>query len=306
MLDELAERAVDSLCERLPAFIRPHLIALSASPLGWRFNLYAGTAARATASLIRQVHTEEGLERFLEENMARKTGAPYLLVRMERFCARTARGFERLCRGGRFASALFLFALAALGTAVTGSGRIAACAASLLLLWLSLAMQEAYPPVSGGVRQKYLAGVLLRGACMLPLLMRYFMDYARLGVPNNVVLQGAMLLALVVHLAFFLPLIAFNRRQPLLLRALAGVLGTLPALTAAAAVAAVFSAMSGTAIEAAGALLGALGALTAFAGEQTAAIVTLGGIRLRRQAVWTYVFTTAGFALMLTGAWLPA
>lgn len=306
MLDEWAERVVDELCERIPAFARPHLIAFSASPLGWRFNLYAGTAARAVTSLIVQVHTDEGLERFFEQTLERKAAVPYLLLRMKRACASALDALYLLCLRGRFAAALFLLALSALGVALAGGPRIAACAASLALLWLSVAMQEEYPPVKGRVRQTYLASMLLRGASMLPLLLRFFMDYAGNGVPNNVVLQSAMAVMLFVHFAFFLPVIAFNRRQSPLLRALAGVLGVLPALMAAAAFAAVFSALSGTPSEALGAVMAAAGALLAFAGEQTVSLVTLGGIRLKLGAVWMFLFTTAGFALMLAGAWLPA
>lgn len=306
MLDEWAERVVDDLCERIPAYVRPRLIALSVSPLGWRLNLYAGTAVRAVASLADRLHTDEGFERFWEEKLERAGRVPYALVRMERAFARMGDGFFRLCREGRFGTTFFLLALAAVGLAATGGGQIAACAASLALLWLSVAMEQAYPPVSGAVRQRYLAAALLRGGSMLPLLMRFFMDYARWGVPNNIVLQSAMAVMLCVHLSFFLPLIAFNRRQPLLLRALSGVLGVIPALTVAAAIAAVFSAMGETPMDGAGAAVAAVGALTAFAGEQTASLVTLGGIRLKRQEVWMYGFTTAGYALLLAGAWLRA
>lgn len=306
MLDEWAERLADRLCEQLPAFLRPHLIALSNSALGWRINLYVGTAVRTLTSLAKQVHTEEGLERFLEEMMARKSGAPYLAMRAKRAFASCAFRFRRFCQKGRFVSALLLCQLAALCVTCVGGAQAAACAASLMILWLSVAMEEEYQPISGGVRQKYLASALLRGVCMLPLLMRYFMDYASRGVANNVVLQGTMIVMLFVHLAFFVPLIALNRLQSPLLRALSGILGTIPALTASAAVAAAFSAMGGEPATLLGALLGALGAVAAFAGEEVAAIVTLGGIRLKHQYIYMFVLTTAGFTLMLAGAWSVA
>ena len=70
MIDELFEQVVDELCVRVPAFLKPRIVALSASPLGWRFNLYVGTAVRSVATLTRQVHTEEGIEAKLKTRLA--------------------------------------------------------------------------------------------------------------------------------------------------------------------------------------------------------------------------------------------
>ena len=201
---------------------------------------------------------------------------------------------------------LYLLMLCALGVCAAGGMQMGACAASLCLLWLSVAMEEDYAPVCAGVRQRYLAALLLRGASMLPLLFSFYRQYAHLGVENNVVLQSAMVIMLFMHLAFYLPLIAFNKRQPLLLRALRGVLGVLPALTVSAAIAAVFALAGRLDGMLAGATLGALGVLLAFVGDLTAAITTLGGIRLKGQDFYLVLFTTAGYLLMIAGAWLMA
>lgn len=306
MIDELFEQVVDELCVRVPAFLKPRIVALSASPLGWRFNLYVGTAVRSVASLTRQVHTEEGIEALLRERMEHKTGGPNALQRFERRIGRVWSRVLAACRGSRFAVTLYLLLLSALGVCAVGGMQMGTCAASLCLLWLSIAMEEDYAPVCEGVRQRYLAAVLLRGVSMLPLLFGFYRQYAHLGVQNNVVLQSAMVIMLFVHLAFYLPLIAFNKRQPVLLRAMDGVLGVLPALTVSAAIAAVFALAGQLDGALAGAMLGALGALLAFAGDLTASITTLGGIRLRGQDFYLVLFTTAGYLLMIAGAWLMA
>ncbi len=306
MLDELFEQVVDELCERVPAFCRPRLVAASAKPPIWRLNLYLGTAARTIGSMVRQVHTDAGLERFMRSAMVRRSGGYAGLHRAERAARGAWAALLSACRRGRFACALFLTLLAALGVCATRDAQVAACAASLALWWLSIAMEEEYPPVCGPVRQRYLAATLLRGACLLPMLFRFFVRYARLGVQSNVVLQGAMVVAIFLHGALFLSLIAFNRRQSAFLRALAGVLGFVPALTAAAAVAAAVASLGGEAAQTAFALLSALGALLAFAEDQRASLCALGALRLRYGAVYALLLPAAGFLLMLLGAWLAA
>lgn len=306
MIDEMFERVVDDLCERVPAYCRPRIIAASDSPLGWRLNLYAGTAVRAVSSLVSQVHTDEGLELFLQDAMLRQGGGLPALRRFERACARLGAGMLSLCRTGRFAAALLLTLMAALCVCAGGGARAGACAASLCLWWLSVAMEEEYPPVCGRVRQRYLAGTLLRGACTLPLLLSFFSSYARLGVQSNVALQSAMVITLFVHAALFLSLIAFNKRQSPFLRALSGVLGFVPALTAAAAIAAAIASLGDGLVPAASAALGAAGALLAFAGDQLVSLTALGALRLRFGYLYTFLLPVLGFALMLGGAWLAA
>ena len=306
MIDEVFEWVVDELCVRVPAYCRPRAIAASASPLGWRLNLYAGTAVRAVSTLLRQVHTDEGLETFMQDAMLRRSGGFPTLRRIERACANAGTAFVSVCRRGRFAAALFLTLLSTLCVCATGAAQAAACAASACLWWLSIAMEEEYPPVCNRVRQRYLAATLLRGACMLPLLFGFFARYARLGVPSNVVLQSAMVITMFLHAALFLAMIAFNRRQQAFLRALVGVLGFVPALTAAAAIAAAVASLSEGILPAAGAVLGAAGALLAFAGDETVSLTSLGALRLRFGAVYRFLLPAVGFALMLGGAWLTA
>ena len=62
----------------------------------------------------------------------------------------------------RFATTLFLFGLAALGTLAVGGREMALCALMVCLMLLSAAMELGYEPICGGIRQRYLCAVCLR------------------------------------------------------------------------------------------------------------------------------------------------
>lgn len=206
----------------------------------------------------------------------------------------------------RFVFMLLFTLLAALGVIATGGGEIGYLAASCCAMWLATAFESGYQPVCGGVRQRYLSMVFLRALSFLLLLPMYFGAYVRQGVSSNVVLQSAMIVLLFAHGAFFFALIAFNGRQPLLLRALSGLLGVVPALAAAAAIA-LAATMLGRAmpLPAAG-VIGAVGALLAFSADRLVSITELGGIRLRYTPAWIGVFMEAGYFMMLIGSWMAA
>lgn len=208
-------------------------------------------------------------------------------------------------RRSRFAFMLLMTALSVLGTCGQG-GNMGYMAAACCAMWLATAFEMGYEPACSGVRQRYLATMLLRAAGFLLLLPMYFGGYIRQGVSSNVVLQSAMLVLLFAHAAFFLPLVAANRRQPALLRALSGVLGAVPALTAAAAVALAASLMARAQPLPAAGMAGAVGALMAFCADRLMSVTELGGIRLRYTPVWISVFLETGFALMVVGAWTAA
>jgi len=203
----------------------------------------------------------------------------------------------------RFACMLLYTALAALGVCAEG-GAMAWMAAACCAMWLSVAVETGYPPVAGGVRQRYLAAMTLRAASFLILLPMYFGRYVGQGVSSNVILQSAMLILLFAHLLLTLTLVAFNARQPLFLRALSGVLGVFPALTTAAAIALAVTRLAMPPLEAAFAVIGAIGALMAFCADRAATLHDLGGIRLRYTPVWTGLMMEIGFLLMILGAWI--
>ena len=207
--------------------------------------------------------------------------------------------WDRIC----FAAMLFLLLLSALGVAGQGGRSMAAVAAALGVMWLACAIQADYEPVCGGLRQRYLVAMLLRALAIALMLISYFFSYVEQGVPTNVVLQGAMIVTLALHGVIFMAFIAFNRRQPLLLRALAGVLGAAPALTAAAAAALAASCVFKSWPLPLSGVMSAAGAMGAFLGEQLIYMIHLGGIRLKYQNVWVCLLEISGFALMLAGAW---
>ena len=222
--------------------------------------------------------------------------------------ARMARTLPRLmpvvrCR---FAAVLLLTMLALLGVLATGSGDMAFLAAACCALWLCAAFETDYAPVCGGVRQRHLAATLARAGSFLMLLPAFFRAYVRRGVQSNVVLQCAMLAMLFAHAALFLALVAFNGRQPLLLRALAGVCGVLPALTAAAAIALAATLLARPMPLPAAGICCAAGAMLAFCADRLTTLSELGGIRLRYGPVWVSAFTVLGWFLMILGAWLMA
>ena len=206
----------------------------------------------------------------------------------------------------RFATTLFLFGLAALGTLAVGGREMALCALAACLLLLSAAMELGYEPICAGIRQRYLFSVGLRTLALTVPLADYFGKYLMAGVASNVVLQCAMIVMLGVHLALFFALICFNRRQSPMLRALSGVLGVFPALTAAAATALAVANLAQPLGVAAAAMLRAAGAVSVFLGDRLMAVSALGGIRLKYESVWEWLLLCGGLTLMMVGAWLTA
>ena len=204
----------------------------------------------------------------------------------------------------RFAALLLLTVFCMLGVCARGGGGIGFLAAACCTMWLAIAVETGYEPVAGGVRQRYMAAMALRAGSYLMALPMYFGGYARQGVTSNVILQGAMLIALFAHAVLYLALVAFNRRQPLFLRILSGLLGMIPALSASAAIAFAVSQMALPMPAAAASMLGALGALLAFCADELGNITELGGIRLRYTPLWHGLFLEAGFLLMVLGAWI--
>lgn len=210
----------------------------------------------------------------------------------------------RRIEGSRFPVLLLYTALAALGVCAEPGGTMAYMAAACCCMWLSVAVETGYPPVAENVRQRYLMAMSFRALGFLILLPMYFEGYVGHGVSSNVILQSTMLVLLFAHALLTLALVAFNKRQPIFLRALSAVLGAIPALTAAAAVALAVTKLAMPPIEAAFAILGAMGALMAFCADRVGTLCDLGGIRLRYTPVWSGLMMEAGFFLMILGAWI--
>ena len=307
MIDEIVDRLVDRGCEAFARAMRPRAILLANSALGWRVCLYLSTAGRRIADAFHNISNEENNDSYWEE-LALRIGRG-----MDRLTSGLSRGAAQLTRLEawgqriRFEMALLLLCLCALGVAASGgrggAGQLALLGASLCVMWLSVAVESGYAPVARGLRQTYLIASLLRACAFLPLLLGFFRGYLSQGVPSNIVLQCAMIAMMIIHGVLFLALVAFNTRQLLTLRLLAGVTGLLPALTVAAAVAMAAACLFRPWPVPAAGVTGALGALLAFLGDELMTVYSLGGIRLKYYSIWVCLLTSAGYALMLVWAW---
>ncbi|MED9820515.1 MAG: hypothetical protein U0J65_00585 [Christensenellales bacterium] len=306
MIDEYIDGLIDRWCETVPRVMKPRMILLANSALGWRVQLYFGTLVHNIVGLFSKVSTDEKMElamregsEQLDDSMAKLTrfvkGQMLLLARLE------ARG-----RAIRFGGALLLMMLSALGVVATRAPGMGVMAAALGVLWLSMAIECRYAPISGGIRQQYLTATLLRTGAVGLMMIHYFSSYAARGLPSNVVMQCALLIMLSVHIVLFAALVLLNTRQPLFLRVLAGVTGAVPAMTAAAAAALAAALLFRPWPQPLLGVLSALGALLAFLGEELTTIHNLGGIRLKYHSIWVCLLTVGGFALMLLGAWTVA
>lgn len=303
MIDEYFDRLVDRWCQSIPRFMKPRMILMANSSIGWRMQLYFGTLGRNIASLFSRVSTEEQMDITLREGSEQIDDG---LAKIAAFFREQVLLLSRLDERGRsirFGVSLFLMLLCVLGVVATGHNGMGVMAASLCMLWLSTAIECNYAPISREIHQKYLASTLLRTGAIALMLIHYFFSYTKQGVPSNVVLQSAMIIMLVIHLVPYFALVLLNTRQPLFLRALAGITGAATALTAAAACALCASCLFRPWPLPVSGVMSALGAALAFLGDELIMLHNLGGIRLKYHSIWVCLLLSIGFALMLCGAW---
>lgn len=304
MIDEYFDRLVDQWCQSIPRYLKPRMILLSNFSPGWRMQLYFGTLGRNIASLFSRVSTDEQMDLTLRE------GSEHIddgLDKIANFFKEQLILLARLDERGRnirFAASLFLMMLSVLGVVATGHNGMGVMAASVCLLWLSTAVESDYAPISRGIHQQYLAATLLRTGAIALMLVHYFFSYIRQGVPSNVVLQCSMIIMIAIHLVLYLAFVMLNTRQPLLLRALAGLTGMATALTAAAACTLCASILFRPWPLPLCGMMSALGAVFAFLGDELITIHNLGAIRLKYHSIWVCLLLCVGFALMLCGAWM--
>ena len=304
MIDEYFDGLVDRWCQIIPRVVKPWRILMINSSIGWRLQLYFGTLGRNIASLFSRVSTEEQMDITLREGSEHIDDS---LAKIAAFFREQVMLLARLDERGRsirFGVSLFLMLLAVLGVAATGHGGMGVMAASLCMLWLSTAVESDYAPVSRNIHQKYLAATLLRTGSITLMLIHYFFSYIRQGVPSNVVLQSAMIIMMVAHLVPYLALVLLNTRQPVFLRAIAGITGTANAITAAAACALCASCLFRAWPLPLSGFLSALGAMLAFLGDELIMLHNLGGIRLKYHSIWVCLLLSLGFCLMLCGTWI--
>ena len=305
MIDEWFEGVVDRLCVSVPRRVKPWLVRLSGSCVVWRILLYATSVGRVIAGAFGSISSEETIDSFLTEAVEGSARGPGLRELRETLQKRLLWLSLRL-DGARLPAMFFLLALCALGVPAVGGPFMAACAAAMGFFFLTEGIETGYPPVCRGVRQRFLLALMLKTAGCGALLLAGYGSYARQQVTTNVVLQSTMLAMLGVHALLFFALTAFNRRQPLLLRALSGVLGTVWALCAAAAIALAASQMAAPPAQLAAALGAAVGALLLLLALELDTMTQLGAIRLRYGRLWQALFRLAALALVLLYAWTGA
>ena len=285
MIDEYFDNLVDRWCQIVPRVLKPWSILLANSSIGWRMQLYFGTLGRNIAALFSRVSTEEQMDITLREGSEQiDDGLAKIAAFFREQVLLLARLDER-ARSIRFGMSLFLMMLSVMGVVATGHSAMGVMAASLCLLWLSMAVESGYKPISHGIRQTYLSSMLLRAGAITLMLIHYFFSYTAQGVPSNVVLQCAMIIMLVIHVLLYLTLVMLNTRQPLFLRAMAGLTGTMTALTAAAACALCASCLFRPWPLPLSGVTSALGAILAFFGDELIILHNLGGIRLKYYSI---------------------
>lgn len=128
MLDEWFEKKVDEACEAIPAYANPRKIRLASSAVGWRLYLYGSSMKRAVMSALVHIRSEDDMNLFMRETAEKSDD---MMVRAAAFFKEKARLLAVLDDAGmrlRFATTLFLFGLAALGTLAVGGREMALCA----------------------------------------------------------------------------------------------------------------------------------------------------------------------------------
>lgn len=303
LIDEWFDGFVDGLCENLPKRARLYKTYLLSTPFFWRLGLYLSALGGVLLRAVGRISNEDNAENFMLETLERGEDQFLRLRRVSDLRFGLMACLNEGLRRSRLGILLALLMLGALSVLGTGSRSAAAFALAACLFFLSAGMEDDYAPVCGGVRQRYLAAMLLRAAGMGALLADSFRSYAVRDLASNVVLQGAMVAALTVHASVFFSFTAFVRRQPLLLRALSGVLGVIPALMASSSIALAASLLGqGPDMLLAG-VMGAVGALLLFLAEEIGVFTQIGSIRLRYAHFWHHGFFLTGLALMLIAAW---
>lgn len=305
MLDEILLETLDTAIERFTRWSAPWKIRIKRSFIGFRLALIGESMKRTAGLLFNKIKVAGREDGFLQRLISEPV-EPVKEEALREVVDTALTRAQELFRGKAFAALLLMVMQCTLLLAAKGTSELAVLAAFFALHWLASALDEGYEPICAGVRQRYLAAMLLRAGGYLTLLLSYFVSYARQGLKINVVLQGAMALTIIVHMAMFLSFVAFNRRQQPFLRVVSGVLGFAPALASAAGIALGASTAAQETMAAAGGVVRAIGVTLAFLAWQVEMIASLGGNRLRFGQLWHGILSTIGFFMMLCGAWLCA
>ena len=297
-LDEKFDQLIDSLCVAVPKHLNRLYRRIARTHLGWHILAFFSSAGRNAGIFLRHFSSDEEMNRFL-------SGLP------GRFLSETGYHFHRpeeqahnmglTARGLRFRLLLVLLALAAFGTVFSPGRDMAAYVLSLAFSFLGCAVSLPYRPLAGNLRQTWVEGRLLSSASFVALLLHWFREYMQYGIASNIFLQGAMMIALILHFSVYLAAIAFNARQHIFLRLLDGLTGILPALAAAAATSLLPAAFgSGETIAV---FVCACGAWMLFVSDRIESVRAIGGLSIPYASLTTGILSSAGYVLLLISAW---
>ena len=102
MIDEYFDRLVDRWCEAVPRTMKPRMILLANSAIGWRMQLYFGTLGRNIAGLFSRVKDETQMDLTLREGSEQIDDG---LARLARFLKEQVPNLEQNEYYGKYADA---------------------------------------------------------------------------------------------------------------------------------------------------------------------------------------------------------
>ena len=137
MIDEYFDRLVDRWCQSIPRYMKPRMIRIANSSIGWRMQLYCGTLGRNIARLFSRMSAEEQMDITLREGSEQIDDSLAKIAAFFREQVMLLARLDERSRSMRFCASLFLMMLAVLGVVATGHNAMGMMAASLCRCRLS-------------------------------------------------------------------------------------------------------------------------------------------------------------------------
>ena len=302
-IDQKFDALVDQLVIRIPAFFRYNGIRFASNPFGWHLFLLIKSIGNSIGGMLVHFRSENDMDIFIEDTSEQLGGGFNALRRMVAGQFAWLAAINAAGAGLRFYTQLFLIALSACGCVFTGRWEMGAVAACIALSWVSTAFDLSYKPVTAGVRQVYISARIISALALFVPTLFYYMHYRDRGVSNNMFLQGLMIFMLMTHFMLFAIMVLPNRRQPLFLRVLSGILGILPCLLVSSIVAYSASNMGngGHSLLIGGVRI--LGAVLLFLGERLETLYSLGSVRMPFSVFFLWLSNTFGLVFLMLAAW---
>ena len=303
-IDERFDRFVDRACIAVPKAFRFLGIKLAKTALGWHLCVLIVSFRNVLRDAFIHVRSEKDMDMLLSDTAEKLTR---MTDSATGFFIKGAHWLLAIDEAGpmlRFHTLLFLLLVNSFGVLFNGKGELSAVGACICFLWLANCFETGYGPVCTGIRQRYIAQLLCSAMASLSLLLTYFSSYLQQRISvSNAVLQLSMILMVMVHFVLFLALIAFNHRQPLLLRIISFLLGVLPALTVAAGISlAMILSGQGNAI-AILSFVRVIGLFFYFMLDRLESFYSLGAVRLRYLAFWQWLLTIFSLVPLMLVSW---